>query len=172
MNQNPIRKQVLLSMVLLVIATVITVGFVYGLRTLTDNQPATTPTPQPTLEEDSKYIGTYRFGKGEAIGPSGVLMIKSLRPGVLVFQLDVSRGAPSYNSGYIKEEEITFENNVATYKKTSGWRGTCEITFEFQEDRMALTQKEEDFGCGFGHGVYADGVYVKTSSEPPEFYLE
>ena len=117
-------------------------------------------------EEVAMYVGAYEFG--EVGKRSGILMIKEDQTGGFDFLLDVNRGAPSYNSGRIVGE-LTFENNIGTYI-TAKYGGICELTFEFQEDKMIVTQNEEYFGCGFGHAVYANGEYLKTSSESPEFY--
>ena len=100
---------------------------------------------------------------------SGLLMIKNLRPGVLTFYLDVNRGAPSYNMGSIGGE-LTFENDIATYTKIREYGGICQLNFEFKNEKIIVEQTEEDFGCGFGHGVHANGEYVKTSTEAPVFY--
>ena len=44
------------------------------------------------------------------------------------FQLEISRGAPSYNSGYIKGS-FELANGVGIFRTTQ--HGDCEITFTF-----------------------------------------
>lgn len=117
-----------------------------------------------TPGEVNSWKGLYGFGDLEQ--RSGILSMSEIRPGILFFQLDVNRGAPSYNMGYI-EGEFTFSNGVASYETTE-YHDLCRLTFELRDAKMIVSQTGQDFECGFGHAVYADGEYIKKDSEPKD----
>ena len=112
-------------------------------------------------EEIVMYVGTYSY-KNSA-GGGGVLTVREITSGMLAFQLSISRGAPSYNSGYLSGE-IVLKDGVAAYSDTE--YESCVLTFEFEEEKIVIIQTEEQLNCGFGHAVYAVGEYFKKSSEP------
>jgi hypothetical protein len=43
----------------------------------------------------------------------------------------------------------------------------CHIVFQFEKNAIKATQLGMDFDCGFGHGVYANGVYKLVDPKPP-----
>lgn len=82
------------------------------------------------------------------------------------FQLEIMRGAPSYNSGFI-EGEFDLTGNSGVFQSTEF--GSCEIKFDFQKTKVALTQPPEKTDCGFGYGVYPNGSYILSSHNKPKF---
>lgn len=85
----------------------------------------------------------------------------------LRFQLECWRGAPSYNSGFV-EGKLTLSNRQGTFTR-DGATGRCELHFSFSDDSVELRYLNESVDCGFGHGVFANGDYERTSSEDPKF---
>ena len=84
------------------------------------------------------------------------------------FQLQLSRGAPSYNMGFL-EGSLKIDDGRATYQSPDG---ECTITFAFARDTVEVNQERgDDFDCGFGHGVYANGTYRRTSRKKPKLDL-
>lgn len=98
---------------------------------------------------------------------SGLWLLTHQSKNLVRFQLELSRGAPSYNSGWI-QGAVELQNNVGHFRESTD-RGLCEITFHFQKKRVELTQTGEYVGCGFGYGVLATGVLQRTSYKPPKF---
>jgi len=82
------------------------------------------------------------------------------------FQLELARGAPSYNSGWI---EGAFEVHNASGVFQSTQHGVCEITFEFARSSVRIKESENTQECGFGYNVRADGTLILKSRKTPTF---
>lgn len=83
------------------------------------------------------------------------------------FQLELQRGAPSYNSGWI-EGEFDFQGNLGVFSaKTED--GLCKIAFKFSPTRVEIEQLSDEVACGFGHGVFAQGGLRRESRKKPKF---
>lgn len=105
--------------------------------------------------------GVYRFYKSEfRILALGQNKLKVQFDGVYV------NIVKSVNVGYARGE-ATIEGNVATFKPPDTER--CEITLVFLPGKLRVEQSGSDFECGFGHNVYATGVYKKIRSGKPKF---
>jgi len=110
------------------------------------------------------FTGTWTRGDPEKGG--GRLLVK--HDGTeLRFQMECWRGAPSYNSGFV-EGELTLSNREGTFRSDSS-TGRCELRFVFSDDSVELRYVNESADCGFGHGVFANGVYARTSRDDPKF---
>lgn len=117
--------------------------------------------------------GTYILGSEnqkndeESYGYYGKVQVKKLSANRILMTFGVNKGAPSYNSGSFIDT-LYYRDNKAIYTDPSS-DSTCKITFIFSS--AGITVKEEtadfNFGCGFGHGVVADGFYKKISSKIP-----
>lgn len=115
---------------------------------------------EPATTESKKIEGTYL--KGNAKNGGGYLAVQEKEGNTLKFQLNLYRGMPSNNSGYL-EGEMTYENNVAIYSSTE--YGECTITFEFSKEKVRISQEGRDMDCGFGAGVYADIDLKRTNTK-------
>lgn len=139
--------------------------FVLGIFIIacTSDLPSTSSSLSENPELD-QISGTYEQDKGDG----GICTVKViLEPRInpideISFELFCVRGAPSYNNGYAMAK-ILMAHNLAVYSPND----RCSIVFEFGEDELVVTQIGMDFDCGFGHSVYADGVYLRTDEEPP-----
>jgi uncharacterized protein len=95
------------------------------------------------------------------------MLLKTIRVDSKVrFQLEVARGAPSYDSGYV-EGEFTLKGARGTFTSAGKPEG-CEIAFSFQSKSVSVSQSAEKGGCGFGGGVHADGEMLLLSDRPPK----
>ena len=79
------------------------------------------------------------------------------------FQLELQRGAPSYNSGFI-EGEFELKGNKGVFFSAVD-NHACEITLIFSPKHVVLSQSSDKDDCGFGYGVYADGKLNLDSRE-------
>lgn len=105
--------------------------------------------------------GVYRFDKSEfRILALGHNRLKVQFDGVYV------NIVKSVNVGYAAGEAI-IEGNIATFKPPDTER--CEITLVFLPGKLRVEQAGSDADCGFGHNVYATGVYKKIRSGKPKF---
>lgn len=105
---------------------------------------------------------------GETFGNSGELKVVTLDSEHLLVSLEVSIGAPSYNSG-IMVDTLYYKNNIAIYKNQCESDASCVITLQFSKSGVTVTQEQNDlnFGCGFGHAVFADGFYKRRKNSKP-----
>lgn len=108
-------------------------------------------------------------GTWEHSGPaeSGLWLKTEQTNDTIRFQLEISRGSPSYNSGWI-EGEFALAKGAGHFRKVTD-SGVCEIDFRFQAKRVELRQTGNFSGCGFGHGVFAAGALKRTSRGKPGF---
>lgn len=80
------------------------------------------------------------------------------------FWLNVNRGYPSYNMGYL-DGIIAVKNNKAIFRQKQDYTdSTCVMVFDFNKNYIQMEQRSSDFDCGFGHNVFADGKYDKKDS--------
>jgi hypothetical protein len=114
-----------------------------------------------------KFNGIYEKKDGDFYGYSGEIQVKKINSEKIIMSFEVNKGAPSYNSGSFVDTLI-YKENRAIYTNAE-FDTSCKITFSF--DKKGITVKEEtadyNFGCGFGHGVVADGYYKKVSKKVP-----
>lgn len=118
--------------------------------------------------------GTYKLDvkttkkNGETYGYFGTIRVKRINKELIALTLFISKGAPSYNLGSLLDT-IPYINNSALYANAT-YDSTCKIQFWFTQKGVTVeqTQANLNYGCGFGHGVFADGYYKKTSSAIPE----
>jgi hypothetical protein len=108
--------------------------------------------------------GTWKWGSREKGG--GVLRVVD-RGDRADFQLELWRGAPSFNEGSL-EGRVVLDDGKGTFRTGSGDHA-CEIAFAFRGKEAVLATVGTDAGCGFGYGVHADGTYVRTSRNKPVF---
>lgn len=108
-------------------------------------------------------------GTWEYHGPaeSGKWLNTEQRGNKVRFQLELQRGAPSYNSGWIEGEFELRDKSGIFQKRLYG--GVCEITFRFFSNRVEIIQSGSDSDCGFGYNVWADGLLNRKSRNVPKF---
>ncbi len=124
-----------------------------------------------TLAQKSRIVtaaqanGTYRSRSSE-------IRILALGNNKLKVQFDLtyeyqSPAGRSANLGSASGE-ATIENNVAVFVPQEYQK--CKITMTFLPDgKLKVEQQGNDFDCGFGHNVTADGTYRKISRRKPQF---
>ncbi|MES2430755.1 MAG: hypothetical protein V4556_07435 [Bacteroidota bacterium] len=104
---------------------------------------------------------------GDTYGYFGEAKIKLLDSSKIAVSLFVCKGALSYNSGSFIDT-LKYLNNKAIYRAPD-YDTSCKIIFTFSNKGVIVEQYQSDinFGCGFGHAVFADGFYKKTSVKIP-----
>jgi hypothetical protein len=108
-------------------------------------------------------------GTWEKKGRSGAgLWLLTQQDGATVrFQLELSRGAPSYNSGWI-EGEFTLDGTTGVFRSSES--ASCTIKFKFRKSSVELQEPDDAWQtCGFGYNVHADGVLTLKSRKRPRF---
>ena len=142
--------------------TILAVAFTLSVSFLPGRAQMPTPKPSPRVVVTAAQVnGTYRYYDNE-------FRILALGKGKLKVQFDgvyhtVSR---SVNTGSASGE-ATIDGNVSTFKPDDTHQ--CEITLVFLHNKLKVEQDGSDADCGFGHNVYATGVYRKIRSGKPKF---
>jgi hypothetical protein len=120
--------------------------------------------PLPPVAAAAGVTGTYDLRRGRDAGCT--LLVAEAPRSRIHFLLDCNRGAPSYNLGRA-EATIPMSRGVAVYRTRES--GRCEIRLTFRGRWLEVRQEESGGGCGFGHAVYAGGIYRRLSSTRPDF---
>jgi hypothetical protein len=124
-----------------------------------------------------KYEGVYLMidrdsapnnkGKGK-IARIGLLTITpSNTEDMYVAEIKVINGEYPHNSGYIKDM-LHFDGLAKAYIGVDFEVDlSCQITLRFRPNNIEVRQfsLKNNFFCGFGHGVIADGLYKKIKVE-------
>jgi hypothetical protein len=133
----------------------------------------------PLTGDSAPLTGTWRSGDSEKGG--GIILVIEGADGA-DFQLELWRGAPSYNMGSLEGHVNIMEGRGVFETQVDPW--VCRIDFEFSGDQLVLKQTgkrldgppqdtfspaDSDVACGFGHAVFADGIYRRTSWKRPVF---
>jgi hypothetical protein len=101
------------------------------------------------------YEGTYRSGNNQI----KLLKVDASRAKVDVF-------ATNRNNSGFASGGATVDKNGATYADNKF--GHCTIRFNFAPGhKLNVTTQQGADECGFGFGVFADGVYAKVSAAGP-----
>jgi len=107
------------------------------------------------------------FERSGANGVSGWITAFPESDSTVLLYIELTRGAPSYNSGSIytrinlTDSEITLRSIDIDLK--------CEIELVIKKDLVVLNTLNND--CGFGHGVVSDGAFKKTSSKTLQYFI-
>ena len=118
-----------------------------------------------------KIGGTYSYGDDVEKGPVGTALIFPVDENTVLFSLDISKGAPSYNMGKM-EGKMKLNGNVGTYESDlSDSYLNCSMIFEFFEDKLSISYNNEKQECGFGNGVSADTNYFLVDKTIPTHYF-
>jgi hypothetical protein len=134
------------------------------LMTAGQNKPLTNfINPTGSYKLDNKTI----IKNGDTYGYFGDIDVKLLDSSRIAISFFVCKGAPGYNLGAFVDT-VAYKQNMAI-RTTPEDDPTCRITFRFAKKGITVEQYQADlnYGCAFGHGVFADGFYKKISSKIP-----
>jgi hypothetical protein len=128
----------------------------------------TFPPPPKTRPEYDSVSGRYQLGQLDygSYCLLNVAMQPESYPQEIGIELGCDRGAPSMNSGYALDI-IIIEDDTAVYSPWFNF-GECYIVFKFINNQVKVVQIGSGLDCGFGHAVYADGIYDLIDPTPPK----
>tara|TARA_B100000900_G_scaffold311419_1_gene270227 strand:+ start:523 stop:972 length:450 start_codon:yes stop_codon:yes gene_type:complete len=112
--------------------------------------------------------GRFSYGSSPDSGRTGSLDIYQESDSSIIFCLDLSRGAPSYNTGF-KTARIIKEDNQWVFQSVDF---NCKLKFIILDDRVEIITLKGFDNCGYGFGVYSDGTYIRYETGNPEYYLQ
>jgi len=112
--------------------------------------------------------GTYYQDHGQGkTSPYRLLKIHYISPQNIRFYIDISTGAPAYNTGALYGR-LKLNKKDGSYEYLPVKDGDCKLTFIKKGN--AITVKTISGDCGFGHDVYADGLYYLTDAKNPAYF--
>jgi hypothetical protein len=116
------------------------------------------------------YAGTYSYGTDVEKGGIGTIFIYPETDSTILFYIDLNRGAPSYNMGSLYGRVKIYNGNGTFYTKFDFIDNSCKWTFQFSKDILTIKTVDGQYGCGFGHAVYADGNFKRVSNKTPDYF--
>jgi hypothetical protein len=129
--------------------------------------PTSTFAPMPSERPSyDKISGMYKLQRGSGECNLKVVFEPTVPSYEISFELFCNRGAPSYNGGYAMGK-ILMVDNIAVYSPRIFPDSVCDIVFQFNGNKVKVTQLGMDFDCGFGHAVYVDGIYTLVDIKAP-----
>lgn len=118
----------------------------------------------------SKYAGLYSYGTDIEKGGIGTILIYPETDSTVLFYIDLNRGAPSYNMGSLYGRVKITDGKGTFYAKTDLTDQGCKWSFQFNDNSLVIKTIDDQYECGFGGLVYADGTYNRTSTKTPEYF--
>jgi hypothetical protein len=101
----------------------------------------------------------------------GEVHVKLIDNNRLAISFYYNKGYPSYNSGsFVDTLDYVDNKAVYTYDEPEIPISDCRLTFTFHKQKVTINHEAEDYNysCGFGMGVVASGIMLKTSAKVPE----
>ena len=125
-----------------------------------------------TFGQNFEYQGTYKLGTTTRNGRTGIIYIYPKSHDILLFYLELNRGAPSYNSGAIIGKMNMYSRGKAEFTMIED-DGTinCSMTFSFTNDSLYIHTNNQGYDCGYGYGVYSDGNFKRIDQKKPPFFI-
>jgi len=122
------------------------------------------------LKTKSSYGGFYTLGERGYETPFGEAYIYPENDSTLLFYMFTNKGAPSYDRAEIKGRASIKDGHATFHERFDNETTDCTIYFSFDGDQLVVCQENDECGCGFGQGIYIDGIFERKSSEIPDSY--
>ncbi|CAN5877630.1 hypothetical protein BH11BAC4_BH11BAC4_17290 [soil metagenome] len=118
------------------------------------------------------HAGKYTYGRDIEKGRVGLAYIHAETDSTILFYLDLNRGAPSYNMGSIYGR-VVIKNGKGIFKASlEGYQKACELLFQFTANKLSIETVSDNDDCGVGFGVLADGIFKRTTTINPAYFLD
>jgi len=117
----------------------------------------------------SKLTGVYSFGTSAEKGPVGQVIVYPESDTTILFYFESCIGPDSYSMGEIYGR-VQLNSDTGTYTNYNGL--TCKSFFEFKADKLILKADFEKIDCGFGHKVYLNGQFKRTTKKVTDKFTD
>jgi len=115
--------------------------------------------------------GIFSYGKDIEKERIGTVYVYPETDSTILFFIDVSRGAPSYNMGNLYGR-LKVKSGAGIFKKDIiGVEKICSLQFNFKNNILEISTIDYNDNCGFGYGVIADGTYKRRSRKIPDYFI-
>jgi len=91
-------------------------------------------------------------------------------PAEIRFCLYLSKVSPSYNIGVLYGRVRIIDGKGIFFKRHDYVETGCKLSFTFAKNSLEIGTIDPDDYCEFGGGVYADGIFDKTSNDIPGYF--
>ncbi len=122
--------------------------------------------------QTTKYAGVYSYGVSPEKGPTGQITIYPESDDSILFYIDISRGAPSYNMGNLYDRVKIKSNKGMYYVRYEENENPCSFSFVFTSDKLIIKTEKNGFDCGFGGNVSVDGEYYKVKNAKFDHFID
>jgi hypothetical protein len=117
-------------------------------------------------QQTKKFGGIYSYG--DTI-PDGILYVYPESDSTLLFDILIvnSNYHIGNNAGRIKikHDSAIYENfNENDFM-------ACRLLFKFKPKEVIIKTLNGHYDCGYGYGVFSDGIYLKQKDKIPEYYF-
>ncbi len=117
-----------------------------------------------------KYAGVYSYGKNHKRG-TGRITIYPETDSTILFYIEANRGAPSYSNGTMYQR-LKVTNDTANFLMKKDYQVMrCQWALKFRNTYLTIETVDGMGECEFGHGVIADGKYLRLSSKSPGSFV-
>lgn len=129
---------------------------------------------QITKPRTSKFVGTYSYGKDIEKEPVGSIVLYPETDSTVLFYLSVCKGASQgYRLGQLYSRlKVPASGHATFFSKFEMEEKACKWNILISNDKLKIETVDNQDGCGFGYGVIADGTYLRTSKETPQFFTD
>lgn len=117
------------------------------------------------------YSGSYSFGTSAEKGRVGYLTVYPETDSTILFYFESNRGAPSYSMGQLYGRlKMLLDGRWIYFSSPQDSLRSCEFSCEFKTNEVLIKTLSDKDNCGFGYGVYVDGVYRRYSRKVPTYF--
>ena len=125
------------------------------------------------LGQETSYGGVYSYGTSSDEGATGVVYVYPKSDTELLFYLELSRGAPSYNNGAIVGGMTIYNSEEADFTYVNkGENINCSMNFWFTNNTLYIRTNDEADNCGYGYGIFSNGDFKKIQSTTPQYFID
>jgi hypothetical protein len=121
----------------------------------------------------AQYAGYYGLGKNAEKERIASFIIYPETDSTVLFYFDSNVGPPSYNIGSCYGRLTIKGDTGIFYKKFDlAIDSACKWKFIFSKKKLVLQTMDQQYNCGLGHNVIADGEFKQESSSIIEECLD
>lgn len=125
---------------------------------------------KPRYPKTSVYAGSYSFGTNAEKGRVGSLTVYPETDSTILFYFESNRGAPSYSMGQLYGRLKMTNGKGFYFSNPQDSLTSCQFSCEFQTAQAVIKTLHDKDNCGFGYGVYVDGLYQRYSRTVPIYF--
>jgi hypothetical protein len=120
----------------------------------------------------STYAGTYGIGNIRSDGGGASIEVYPESDSTVLFYVHIQKGVPSHNTGRLYGRMKVINGSGVFNTQFDFLENACTWKVSITPQHLTLSTINNQFDCGFGNAVIADGAYKKISSKKPEYFVQ